>query len=133
MGNFKRIAGGTAAFVTAMTVAIVSAGPAYADGIWAAIYYSARNGAWGAGNNASSEAWARDTAQRLCIENGGTDCSFVSSVVNGCVALVLAPKVWAGGHGPTRGEAIASATQRAGGNGTVEAALCTRRSSQILD
>jgi len=134
MRNCKRIVrGAAAASATAITMAILTAGPAHADGSWAAIFYSPRDGAWGASRNASTEQWARDTAQRLCIENGGGDCQFVSSAVNGCVALALAPKVWAGGHGSTRGEATASAIQRAGGNATVEAAVCTRRPSQIID
>jgi hypothetical protein len=135
MKNFKRVGRVALGVGAVIAMAIAAAGPANADGTHVALYYSDPEGAWGAGNNAATEGQAAAVAKRLCIRNGGTDCRLASTVQNGCVALAVGPKLWAGGHGGSRGEADASALQRIGGAGSVEVSLCTARVGhpQIID
>jgi hypothetical protein len=133
MINVNRL--GRAAFGVTGVTAIATAGPAYAGGSHIAAY-SDQEDAWGVGNDAPCEGQGRATAKRLCIQNGGTDCRLASTTQNGCVAMAVGAALWAGGHGGTGGEAIASAIERAGGAGSVQVSLCTARRlgpPQIVD
>jgi hypothetical protein len=60
----------------------------------------------------------------FCIQSVGTDCQFAGWVVNGCVAIAVAPDGrWHGGHGPTIVAAVGNAIN-ANHGGNVEGSTC---------
>jgi hypothetical protein len=105
-----------AAYVAgAAAAAMLTAAPANAADLWAAIAYSPATGAWGWVNDAESAPSARNLSIKSCLAGGGTDCNVVTEVQNGCLSLAETETHYAGGTGPNTAVAEHNASAELGG------------------
>ena len=114
----------TAAFVV---FAVLLPGAAVAQkapksGLWGAIAYSTKTGAYGYAVDYATKRAAETEAHRIC----GTNCDLVRSFRNGCAAVATREKRVASDTGSSRGIAEAKALKKCGDRCTVAVWACTK-------
>jgi hypothetical protein len=115
--------GPSALLAVALTLA---AGPAAAQkpgkGLWGAIAYSTKTGAYGYAVDYATKRAAETEAFRIC----GTNCDLVRSFRNACAAVATREKRVASDTGASREIAQAKAKKKCGDRCTVAVWACTK-------
>jgi hypothetical protein len=104
----------------------LAAGPASAQkagkGLWGAIAYSTKTGAYGYAVDYATKRAAETEAFRIC----GTNCDLVRSFHNSCAAVATREKRVASDTGASREIAQAKALKKCGDRCTIAVWACTK-------
>ena len=91
-------------------------------GLWGAIAYSTKTGAYGYAVNRPSKRDAETEAFRNC----GTNCDLLRTFRNGCAAVATRPKRFASDTGASREIAEAKALRKCGDQCKIAVWACTK-------